>query len=137
MGVHVCLEGARMAPIKRGALIQRNRVRANEAASLRLLKLLPARSIRIGRLVISGGGMSLERMATLEDARRLLGDIEDHVLVEVLALAPTLEVLKRAVLWERGDGDHDARMSQELNEKEGAIVVLLTSLREEASSDQA
>ena len=74
--------------------------------------------------------MMRERLATLDDARRLLGDVEDHILIEVLAASPSLRELTSAALWERGDGDHEARMNYALNDREAAIVVILAQLRE-------
>lgn len=76
--------------------------------------------------------MKSSDLATLEDARRLLGEVEDHALIEVLAVNPTLDELTRAALWERGDSDHEMRLSQTLNDREGAIVVILSRLREES-----
>lgn len=70
-------------------------------------------------------------LASFEDVRRVLGDVEDHVIVEVLAKNPSVDELTRAALWERGDGDHEVRMSHALNDREAAIVVILARLREE------
>ncbi len=74
--------------------------------------------------------MTQDLPATAEDARRVLGQVEDHVIVEVLSNNPSVDELMRAALWERGDGDHEARMSQALSDREAAIVLILVRLRE-------
>lgn len=73
-----------------------------------------------------------DRLANPDDVRRVLGDVADHIVIEVLASNPSLGELTRAALWERGDGDHEARLSHALSAREGAIVIILVRLREEA-----
>lgn len=78
-----------------------------------------------------------DRPAGSEDVRRALGDVNDHVIVEVLAQRPSLEDLTRAVLWTRGDGDAVARDAGELSARALAIIEVLVRAREEEVSAEA
>jgi len=44
-----------------------------------------------------------------EDVTRILGEVDDAKIVEILALKPTFQELEEAALWVTGDGDALAR----------------------------
>ncbi|HVY85484.1 MAG TPA: hypothetical protein VG943_10150 [Caulobacterales bacterium] len=81
--------------------------------------------------------MAPDRAATSEDVRRALGDVEDHVVAEVLSWRPTLADLTGAVLWVRGDGDLDARESRTLTASAQAVLQYLIRLQEEELDEGA
>jgi hypothetical protein len=43
--------------------------------------------------------------ASRDDLRRMLGDIDDVKIIEILALRPSLADLEAAAIWATGDGD--------------------------------
>ena len=74
----------------------------------------------------------VEREATSEDVRRIVGDIDDTVVVEILSNRPTLRELTDAAIWARGDGDLLARERKELSAAAVAVAEILTREEEEA-----
>ena len=80
---------------------------------------------------------SQDRPANSADVRRVFGDVEDHVIAEVLAGEPSIGDLTRAALWTRGDGDQRARDLQDLNAREAAVAAVLIRLKEEEMEGDA
>jgi hypothetical protein len=72
-----------------------------------------------------------DRPANSEDVRRALGEVEDHVIAEILSLRPSLGDLTHAALWFRGDGDLEARGARPMTAPAQAIVEVLIRLREQ------
>lgn len=73
----------------------------------------------------------VQRPATPQDVRHVLGDVEDTVVAEILALNPTFRDLAEAAIWTRGDGDLTAREHHELSAAALAIAEILTREQEE------
>jgi hypothetical protein len=65
------------------------------------------------------------RQATSDDVRHTFGDIDDALVVEILANSPSLRDLNDAALYWRGDGDLITREHRELSAKALAIVEAL------------
>jgi hypothetical protein len=74
---------------------------------------------------------NVDRKATSEDVRRVLGDLEDTVVVEVLSHEPSFRELSDAALWIRGDGDLIARERIELSAAAMAVAEILARENEE------
>ncbi|MBY0563212.1 MAG: hypothetical protein K2P58_03410 [Hyphomonadaceae bacterium] len=75
------------------------------------------------------------RRATSEDVRHILGDIDDTLVVEILASQPSLRDLNDAALWWRGDGDLIAREHRELSASALAVVETLSRVDEGLADD--
>lgn len=45
------------------------------------------------------------KLATHDDVRSILGDVDDATTLEILALSPTVADLEEAVTWASGSGD--------------------------------
>ena len=78
----------------------------------------------------------VEREATSEDVRRIVGDIDDTVVVEILSNRPTLRELTDAAIWARGDGDLLARERKELSAAAVSVAEILTREEEEEIDDR-
>lgn len=48
---------------------------------------------------------AFHRVATRQDVRRIVGDVDDAKLVAILSLQPSVSELEEAAMWSRGDGD--------------------------------
>jgi hypothetical protein len=77
--------------------------------------------------------VDVNRQATVDDVRRVVGDVDDTVLVEILSNRPSLRDLSEAALWVRGDGDLEARERMQLSAVAAAIAEILTREEEEVS----
>jgi hypothetical protein len=75
----------------------------------------------------------VDRQATVDDVRHVLGEVDDTVLVEILSNRPSLRELGEAALWVRGDGDLEAREHKQLSAVAVAIAEILTREEEEAA----
>ncbi len=72
-----------------------------------------------------------EVLATVDDVRRIVGEIEDAKTVAILALRPTMADLEQAALWAVGNGDFLARQGHPLTGVAAAIFDLLTADEDE------
>jgi hypothetical protein len=70
-------------------------------------------------------------IASQEDARRILGDVDDDKLIEILALNPSPADLEQAAVWATGDGDVLAKSGHALSSVVAEIVDILTADEEE------
>jgi putative phosphoribosyl transferase len=61
------------------------------------------------------------------DLRRIIGDVDETKLPEILALEPSREELEEASLWARGNGDLRAKEGHPLRGKAAAIFDILTA----------
>ena len=61
------------------------------------------------------------------DLRRLIGDVDEAKLPEILALEPSKEELEEASIWARGNGDLRAKEGHPLRGKAAAIFDILTA----------
>lgn len=69
------------------------------------------------------------RLATANDVRHVLGEVEDVVIAQILSSRPTYRDLSEAAIWARGDSDLAARERGELSA--GALVVAEILVRQE------
>lgn len=75
--------------------------------------------------------------ATREDLTRILGDLDDSEIVEILMLDPTVSEVEQAALWTAGQGDILARKGHELVGVVADIVDIVTSDEEDEESPRA
>lgn len=75
------------------------------------------------------------RRATSDDVRHVLGDLDDTLIVRILAEGPSLRDLTDAAIYARGDGDLIARESRELSAGALAVAELLMELEEALPED--
>lgn len=69
--------------------------------------------------------------ASHDDLTRILGEVDDAKIVEILALKPTLKEVEEAALWLAGDGDVLAKEGHPLGGIVAAIVDIMVSDEEE------
>jgi len=72
-----------------------------------------------------------EAAATSEDVLRVAGDIDEHKVIDILALNPTVEEVEEAALWATGDGDILGRTGRPLAGIVADIYEILTADEEE------
>jgi hypothetical protein len=68
--------------------------------------------------------------ATADDIKRILGDLDEIKLLDILALRPTIPDLEEAFMWLSGDSDVFGA-GQPLKQAVGDIVAILTADEEE------
>lgn len=81
-------------------------------------------------------GESDSAPATLDDAKRLLGDADDSKIAEVLAVQPTIWELEEAAIWHRGDGDVLGKKGYPLSGKAAQIFEILSADDEDDTRDR-
>ena len=69
--------------------------------------------------------------ARREDLTRILGDLDDSEIVEILTLDPTVSEVEQAALWTAGQGDVLARKGHELVGVVADIVDIVTADEED------
>lgn len=69
--------------------------------------------------------------ASHDDLTRILGEVDNAKIVEILALKPILQDLEEAALWLTGDGDVLAKEGHPFGEVVAAIVDIMISDEEE------
>jgi hypothetical protein len=69
--------------------------------------------------------------ATAEEVERILGDVNAHKVVEILALKPTVAELEQATLWKTGQDDVLASARLKLTGKAAQIYDILSADEEE------
>jgi hypothetical protein len=77
----------------------------------------------------------INRAVTSEDVRHVLGDLDDTIVAEILAVRPTYRDLSEAAIWVRGDSDLTAREHRELGAGALAVAEILVRV-EEATVDE-
>ena len=68
--------------------------------------------------------------ASVDDVRRIIGDVDDDKLLEIMALRPSILDVEEAALWIAGDADIFGP-GQPLKLKAGDIVAIITAEEEE------
>lgn len=68
------------------------------------------------------------------DLTRILGDLDDAKIVEILALHPTVPELEQAAIWASGEGDVLARKGHKLVGVVAGIVDIVTADEEDEES---
>jgi hypothetical protein len=71
------------------------------------------------------------RPADREDVKRILGDLDDAKLIEILELNPSPAELEEAAAWATGNGDILGKSGHSLVGTAAAIVEILTADEEE------
>jgi hypothetical protein len=74
-------------------------------------------------------------LATANDIRHVLGDVEDTVIAKILSTRPTYRDLSEAAIWTHGDSDLAARERGELTAGALAIAEILVQQEEEVVDD--
>ena len=69
--------------------------------------------------------------ATHEDLTRILGELDDSEVVEILELHPTVSEVEQAALWAAGEGDILERKGHELVGVVASIVDIVTADEED------
>lgn len=69
--------------------------------------------------------------ATRADLLRLVGDIDERKVLDILALRPTIAAIEQAVQWSAGDGDILAKDRHPLSGAAAAVLDILTADEEE------
>jgi hypothetical protein len=72
-------------------------------------------------------------LATSDDVKSILGELEDAKLLDILALKPTILDIEEASMWLSGDEDV-FEPGQPLKQVAGDIVALLTADEDEEPS---
>ncbi len=70
-------------------------------------------------------------IATRDDLLRLVGDIDERKVLEILALHPTVSEVEEAALWAGGDGDVLAKRGHPLHGTVAGVVDILAADEEE------
>ncbi len=70
-------------------------------------------------------------MATREDLLRLVGDLDERKVLDILALRPTVTEIEQAALWAAGDGDVLAKGGHPLRGTAAEVLDILTADEEE------
>jgi hypothetical protein len=76
------------------------------------------------------------RRATASDVRRVLGELEDVTVAEILATRPTYRDLEDAAISARGDGDLIAREHRELSGSALIVAEILSRVDEDLLDDR-
>jgi hypothetical protein len=66
-----------------------------------------------------------------DDVIHVLGEIDEDMLIDILALNPTFDDLEQAAIWAAGEGDVLARQGHPLTGVVSDIVDILTADEEE------
>jgi hypothetical protein len=74
------------------------------------------------------------KVATAEDVRRILGELDDTTVVSILALQPSVGQIEAARLWLNGSGDVLAKEGRPLDGVVAAIFDMLDVDEEEIPS---
>jgi hypothetical protein len=69
--------------------------------------------------------------ATHDDLLRLVGDVDEQMALDILALHPTIAEVEEAALWAAGDGDVLAKAGHQLSANAAEILNILASGEEE------
>jgi hypothetical protein len=82
------------------------------------------------KIVTDAPVMAEQPLASSDDVRRILGDLDGDKLLEIVALHPTIVDVEQASLWLAGDADVFGA-GQPLPPLPGEIVAILTADEEE------
>jgi len=80
-------------------------------------------------------GMEVAQSATWQDVKRVLGEMSDIKIADVLALRPTVPELEEAGMWSRGEGDIIGREGHRLSGK-AAMIFEIISAEEDEPGDE-
>jgi hypothetical protein len=71
---------------------------------------------------------------TRDDFRRLLGELDEPTVLEILEVDPTFEELEEAAICLAGDQDVLAKSGRHISPKAGRLVEIITSTEEEEAA---
>ncbi len=74
---------------------------------------------------------SRDSAATHDDVRRILGDIDERKVLEILSLRPSIAALEEAAIWASGDGDVLAKAGRPIAGVAAEILEIVTADEEE------
>jgi hypothetical protein len=74
---------------------------------------------------LNSGKAPPSALATAEDLRHFLGDLNDSQVVEILSLEPTIDQIGQTMSWMAGEGD---RLSREGRPLEGVVAKIFDIL---------
>lgn len=77
----------------------------------------------------SGGTKSGRRMGR-DEVVRLVGDLEDAKVAEILAIAPTLEELEEAVAWAESESDVMGELEKSLSGASARVYEILMTRKD-------
>lgn len=80
---------------------------------------------------LNSGKVPLSALATLEDIRHYLGDLDDAHVTQILSLEPTVDQVEQAALWMAGEGDRLSREGHPLEAQVAAIFDIVSQDEEE------
>jgi hypothetical protein len=81
---------------------------------------------------VTAQSKAAERVAaTRDDLLRLVGDVDEHKLLDILALHPTVAEIEEVTLWASGDGDVLAKGGHPLSGVAAQILDILNVDEEE------
>ncbi len=72
-------------------------------------------------------------LASAEELRHFLGDLDDTEVAEILALRPTVDQVEQSAMWLAGNGD---RLSREGHAMEGVIAAIYDILSADEDEDR-
>ena len=75
----------------------------------------------------SSGGPRGGVVATHDDLQHIIGELDDDVAAEILALGPTVAEVEEAFMWAMGKGDVVSRAGHPLAGRTAAIVEILSA----------
>ncbi len=70
-------------------------------------------------------------LATRDDVERVVGDVDETTILEILALQPTLAEFEEAAVWSRGEGDTIGKAGHTLSGVSAQVFDILTADDEE------
>lgn len=70
-------------------------------------------------------------MATRDDLLRLVGDVDERKILEILALHPTMAEIEQVALWAAGNGDVLGKSGHPLSGTAAEVFDILTADEEE------
>lgn len=79
----------------------------------------------------------LHRPANRDDFHRILGELEDPRLMEILALNPSVQDLEEAAICMSGDHDVLAKSGHHVSHTASRVIEIMTAADEEEASRQA
>jgi hypothetical protein len=70
-------------------------------------------------------------LATTADLHAILGKLDERVMLDILALQPTVAEIEEVAVWARGEGDRRAREGHPLEARLSRLVDILTADEDE------
>jgi len=77
------------------------------------------------------------RQVKSEDVQRLLPDLDEWAIAEIVALQPAIGELEQAIAWDTGQGDLPGKAAHPLSGKAAAIFEILNAIAPDSTADEA